>query len=118
MNIVLVSTYKTDCGIATYTENLAKALKADGHSVYVFAELTKTKKLPSTETDECGITIFRSWHRQMVYGAQLGLRSIVKSLEKSKPDVVHISHEFGIFPDENLWALVRDLNSLEIPRTI
>lgn len=115
MNIVLVSTYKTDCGIATYTEALAKALKSAGHNIYVFAELDKKNKIPSVTSDDNGISIIRSWHRNMQYSAQMGLSSIVKSLEKSKPDLVHIQHEFGIFPDENLWSLVRDLNKLKIP---
>lgn len=114
MNIAFVSTYQSECGIATYTENLAKALVKEGHSVCVLAELLPKQKTQTSEVDENGIRVLRLWRRGFHYGSQLGLESVVNAIKYNKPDVVHIQHEFGLFENYALWALVKALQQLEI----
>ena len=98
MNIVLVSTYAVECGIATYTEALAQALKSQGHSVTVLAEIRD--KQPMSQTID-GVPVYRIWARSMHNSAMYGLSSIIRAIDSSptKPDVVHFQHEFGLFPD-------------------
>lgn len=118
MNICLVSTYGVECGIATYTAALAKALKAQGHSVVVLAEIKD--KQPVQEVID-GIPVYRLWWRTMHEKTMYGLSAILRALDSSpqKPDVVHIQHEFGLFPNNAvLLNLLLELRQRGIPTVV
>lgn len=92
MRIVLISTFRQSCGIATYTEQLAPALKALGHEVYVLAERIK----PQVEKGEYnGIKYIRIWTRNKFH------EELPEAIERLEADRVHIQHEFGLFPNTN-----------------
>lgn len=100
MNIVFISTYGVACGIATYTEALAKSLKKAGHTVSILAEIKD--KQPQQQTID-GIPVYRIWARSLHNKTLYGLGAILRAIDSSeaKPDVVHFQHEFGIFPNSN-----------------
>lgn len=98
-NIVLVSTYDTECGIASYTKELAHALKKLGHNIYVFAE-AKQEQLKPEHYEDNGVKVYRIWKRTAAFDSQFGLSAITKALSGTiKPDAVHFQHEFGLFPN-------------------
>lgn len=102
MQIVLVSTYAQSCGLATYSEALRKALQELGHSVSVLAEVPLPASLRGAMAGIPDIPgVYRVWQRGHAYQAQHGLGAIVKAIKssKTKPDVVHFQHEFGLFQD-------------------
>lgn len=98
MNIVLVSTYDTPCGVATYTRNLAHALATLGHQVFVCAE--RTDRLTTAVESDGPVRWLRSWVRATPYESPFGLGALARSIAAGapKPDVVHVQHEHGIFP--------------------
>jgi len=90
MRIALISTFKQECGIGTYTGYLGSALQARGHEVMVFA----------CDLDECaayygrGTTLpyTRCWARNPLdYG------SLDAALAAFSPTVVHLEHEYGVY---------------------
>src|SRR5688572_14831597 len=107
MNILLISTWKTECGIATYTEYLAKALQSLGHEITIFAEAKQKDLSPYKDFED--FNVYRIWKRSAAFESQFGLKSIFDLIQRSniKPNIIHIQHEFGLFPDNSaFWALV------------
>ena len=102
MNIVLISTWDTECGIATYSGYLKRALGKLGHRVYVAAEHTK-ESLSGQKVR--GDQWYRLWDRRAPYGSPHGLEQIFRLLAVIKDPIVHIQHEFGLFPGEGLDML-------------
>ena len=92
MKIAFISTFLDTCGIATYTEELAAAMQELGHSVSVFAEYTSTPEPARWE-----IPYERCWSRE----DPTTLSNVLAKLSNAKPDVIHIQHEFGLFPDDD-----------------
>jgi glycosyltransferase involved in cell wall biosynthesis len=96
--IAFISTFGQRCGIATYTEALASAVSKLGYSVDILAE--KVEKRPGFTSK---LPIHRVWDR-----ARFG-RMIQNTFERltTWPDIVHIQHEFGLFPhDAQFFELV------------
>ena len=121
MNILLISTYNTECGIATYTKNLVREL-AKEHKVFILAELEPKAFAPLSYTDkDTSARVFKTWKRNNPYGADFGLSSIVNFLKTNnfKPDIIHIQHEFGIFPnDDAFFTLLQELTGLTKSKVI
>lgn len=114
--IVLISTYNADCGIATYSRDLVLSLKKENVNVFVIAEAKHRDLIPKSEILE-EIPVYRVWKRDAAYESQFGLSSIVRLLKNCKvlPDIVHIQHEFGIFPDNaGFWRLIDELSTMKI----
>lgn len=88
MKIALITTWEQRCGIATYSKDLARALRDLGHEVRIFAEQTDSAvgETNEFEADRC-------WRRQG------GIISALGALRDWKPDAIHIQHEFGLFPN-------------------
>lgn len=92
LDIAFVSTYEEECGIATYTADLVAALRKLNHRVSVLAELnSKGFKDPQA---------YPLWRRGTEYNSMHGLSAIAKAIAQApkKPDVLHIQHEFGLYP--------------------
>lgn len=114
MNVLLVSTYKVACGIATYAENLARAL-APHAKVFIAAESLSKDLVHRTENVD-NVQVYRLWKRSAPFDSQFGLSAILNFIKTSgKPDAVHIQHEFGLFPDNaGFWKFVDALETLKI----
>ena len=91
LKIAFISTFIDQCGIATYTEELAAAMQELGHSVSVFAEYTSTPEPARWE-----IPYERCWSRE----DPTTLSNVLAKLSNAKPDVIHVQHEFGLFPED------------------
>ena len=91
MKIALVTSWPPrHCGIATYSQDLVRALRAQGHEVHIFTfsdggrkgeknihKIMKTKKANITDCN---------WSEKL-YNA----------VNKLEPDVVHIQHEYALY---------------------
>jgi len=89
-HICFISTYDTDCGIATYTRMLSHALIDAGFRVSVLAETTPEHPVSEEiEEDSKGVEIYRCWARN---APQWALAEEI--LQKITPDIVHAQHEW------------------------
>ena len=100
--IGLVTTYNTQCGIATYSEMLKKALEDKGVEVVVFAEANDIRDV-SSEFDDDGVSY--CWHRAT--GFHIPFKEAVKN---AGIDLLHIQHEWTIFSTTNLTQAVSHLD--------
>lgn len=89
-HICFVSTYDTECGIATYTKMLSHSLLDAGFRVSVLAEVT-SERPPSNEieVDEHGVEVYRCWSR-----AAPAWVMAEEILERLAPDIIHAQHEW------------------------
>jgi glycosyltransferase involved in cell wall biosynthesis len=105
MNIVFISTYPPAyCGIGTYTAALTRELRAQGHQVTILAE--HYGGVPEDPQ------AFNLWDRRSGYESPMGLGRVAHALThgQGKPDVVHIQHEFGLFPrNQDLRMLIDEV---------
>jgi len=95
VKIALVTTWQQPCGIATYSENLGAALRDLGHEVVVLAEQSDEIR-EDTQVDLDGIAVHRCWHR-----TDRAPTRLIDTFRAVSPDVVHLQHEFGLFPERN-----------------
>jgi len=86
MRIAFISTYGVKCGIATYTEHLAREI-AGNNDVIIFAE----DCINNHQGVNSDLKYIRCFNRNSKDDR------LLKALRKFKPDVVHIQHEYGIF---------------------
>jgi glycosyltransferase involved in cell wall biosynthesis len=113
VKVAIISTYKVKCGISTYTNYLARELKAQGHEVMIFAEVEHGNGVTGSDIDLFDIPYIRCWSRDLPYV------SMSQKIMKWKPDVVHIQHESALFRDSNsLIILIRHLRRNGIPVVI
>lgn len=108
MHICFVSTYHQSCGIATYTEQLAKAVARE-HQVTVLGEMGE-KFMPKQYRDG-QVAVAQVWHRQFNGGKNsiTNISRLISSMNV-KPAVVHVQHEFGLFPNnEALYVMIAQL---------
>jgi hypothetical protein len=107
LSIVFVSTWLQKCGIATYTWDLAQALKERGHAISVLTEI-----LPfDTRSEYTEIPNYPVWFR---HGPSRALIDCIQS-SRTKPDYVCIQHEYGLFPNtEDLFRTIKILTGLGI----
>lgn len=104
MRIALVTSWPPrHCGIATYSQDLVKALRSEGHEVHIVTfedggkkgekfvhpvlKVNKEKELQNGDWDQ----------------------KLFKTISRINPDVVHIQHEYGlyIFDDDYSSGLFR-----------
>lgn len=87
--VLFISTYNIQCGLATYTENLAAALAARHGPVAVLAN----KVLPTySDTGHGRCEYVRCWDRITCHFD--GLKA---EMTRRAPRVVHIQFEYGLF---------------------
>ena len=104
--VAFLSTYDTNCGIATYTKMLAESLAGLGLEIYILAECTEQK--PIGEYDLAGsVKVLHCWDRN--YDAA---GSLQEAIEQVKPDVIHVQHEWALFRwARQLWEALRKSES-------
>lgn len=96
------------CGIATYTDQLALSISKQGPEVECAAEnIIGIKEIPT----ESRITFDRCWDGRNGY-----LEGIYHFVKASRPDVVHFQHEFGLMdtPKQMLEMMLR-MKMLRVP---
>ena len=114
VKVAFIGNYKADCGISTYNEDLLLHGLTNPNNTgepkvafHVFAEYAEGSQSEGVD-DLSWIT--RCWSR----GEHPKIKLIQKIVE-FQPDIVHISHEYGIFPQAYYFtALVSVLKSLGI----
>jgi glycosyltransferase involved in cell wall biosynthesis len=84
LKVAYVGVYGIACGIATYNEELIDSLKSLC-DVRVFAEYADTQNDPEFVT--------RCWDRN-----EHPKGDLIRAIEEFNPDVIHIGHEYGLFP--------------------
>lgn len=85
LKVAFICNYGDNCGIATYSNMLIDAIKPLVKEIKVFAE-------DNSHTEESAM-VTKCWSRG---------KSMVNCIEQVlawKPDIVHIQHEFGLFPN-------------------
>lgn len=113
MKVGLVSTWKQKCGIATYTAFLGEELQKLGVDVHILAEKQGVvpnsfdpnfnSNLPSTEC----------WSRHEKPDM------LLETVKKEKLDIVHIQHQFGLFPyEQSLTYLLQSLKMLGVATVV
>lgn len=102
LRVAVVSDYKINCGIATYTEYLTDAMRAQVGEVRIFAEDA------DGAVDEPGVV--RCWSRKGDYSR------IIEPLIAYNPDLVIVQHEFGLFHRVDQFACL--MSQLQRFRTI
>ena len=98
----IMTTYDTQCGIATYSAMLKDALEQKGIEVFILAEANDPMKI-SSKFDKHGVAF--CWHRN------LGIHQPFKdAVDSSGIDLLHIQHEWTIYSGTNLTQAVSQLN--------
>ena len=87
LKIAFVGNYSASCGISTYNENLLKELSQEVE-LRLFAE-----NLKNGEVESDSDWIVRCWDRK-----EHPKLNLIKKILEWSPNIVHISHEYGIFP--------------------
>lgn len=84
IRIAVICNWGDQCGIATYTKLLIDAIRPKVGELRIFAE--HVEGLPEEEG------VVRCWRRgESMVGA-------INQIKEWGPDLIHIQHEFGIFP--------------------
>ncbi len=103
----LVSTFDTECGIATYTHMLATNLIKQGLEVVVFSETVKDAPdepyAHEYHLEHEGVRHHRCWNR--MDQATIPFRELV---EAEECDVIHFQHEWQVFKNTGLVECLRD----------
>jgi len=107
MKVGLVSTWNAKCGIATYTSYLGKALQQLGLNVTILAERKDVLPNGYDPNFDSPLKYIECWSRYESYD------KLVETVKKGKFDVIHIQHQFGLFPyQQTLKQLLVDLKGL------
>lgn len=102
LRVAVISSWKADCGIATYSGDLSMALIGSGHEVTVLAEVGQRDEAPAVPYEPL-------WNRAV----PSSLSAIVDHLRAHPVDIVHVQHEFGLFPcTVDLLALIRAVRDI------
>lgn len=98
LKIAIVSPYPPpnlkhiyDSGVASYTKNLAEALKAINSNVELHIVTSRENNRSSIYVDN-NIMVHRIYERKPTYVFQ-----IFKELAKIRPDIIHIQHEYFLY---------------------
>jgi glycosyltransferase involved in cell wall biosynthesis len=93
-NVVMISDYAVNCGIATYTKYLCDELKLLVSSLVILAE--DRFEGDTGEGDEAHVV--RCWQR-----TNADFTRLYTEVEKLNPDLIIIQHEFGLFHKMDSW---------------
>src|SRR5437660_7432723 len=115
MKILIGSTFLVQCGIATYQNYFTSALREINSDLLVLAEYRSIGGIDNTQTSS--IPYEECWNRNTGFGR------VLEVIKKQSPDVVHWSHEFGLFclnqdTTRQYLELLKNINKLGIKQTI
>jgi glycosyltransferase involved in cell wall biosynthesis len=106
---VFLTTYHERCGIATYSEALVAALRAEGADVRVLAPHLPAHD-PGRDGDEQPP---RLWGRNRAFGFQAF--RIAAAIEALRPDVVHAQVNLSLYSSRVLFVLAALLHRRGVP---
>jgi glycosyltransferase involved in cell wall biosynthesis len=107
MRAVFLSTFHERCGIATYSEALVPALRAEGVDVRVLAP-----RLPAHDPGR-GEQPPRLWARNRAFGFEAF--RVAAAIEALRPDVVHAQVNLSLYSSRVLFVLAALLHRRGIP---
>ena len=90
----MISDYKINCGIATYTKYLCDELKLLVSNLVILAE----DRIGTAESVEDEPYVIRCWDRSSDDYSRL-----YREVERLNPDLIIIQHEFGLFHRMDSW---------------
>jgi glycosyltransferase involved in cell wall biosynthesis len=110
MKVAFVSRWGVQCGIATYTDQLSLALMRAGIEVECIAEQL-TPQIAPTEVQAKDVTVTRCWQ-----GNAASYMGAYEALQKSRPNIIHLQHEFGLMPmPKAMIEILPLIKSLKVP---
>ena len=110
--VALVGNYKMQCGISTYNENLWPAIISQVKEAKLFIEhndqpTSSLYQLGSHTLTDAQVSV--CWKRNEPHS------QLVQQIKDYDPDVILISHEWGIFPNARHWlSLLTQLSDYRI----
>ncbi len=110
MRVVALTTFHEPCGIATYSEALLAALRAEGAAVDVIAPTLRAGTEPRGEQP------LRRWRRDRA-SVQEGLQ-VLRDVVRLKADVVHLQLSLGFVSTRFLAALAQACRLAGLPLVV
>ena len=109
--VAFISRWGVQCGIATYTDQLANAMCQHGASVVCVAEEVGSLKQMSATP---GVEVIRCWH-----GRSMNVDEIYTKSRLCGAQVIHFQHEFGIMNDMmRMMQLIDALHRGGVPTVV
>src|SRR5438105_1084143 len=116
MKIITASTWKSQCGISTYNSYFVEELKRINPDLFILAE-------DRSSSGPDNITVYPDVQYKECWNRTTGFSRVLDVIKNQSPDVVHWSHEFGLFClNQNTTIqyleLLKNINKLGIKQTI
>jgi len=109
MKVGIVTTWLQRCGIATYSGFLGEKLLWDGVKTTILAERRSVLPKGFDPDFPFSVPYNECWSRHENFD------ELTKAVKELKIDVVHIQHQFGLFPYEaTLTELLKNLKGLGV----
>jgi glycosyltransferase involved in cell wall biosynthesis len=112
LKLAFVGNWKMQCGISTYSESLLPEIAKHVSDFRLFIEKNDRPTGPTTVVGHMAVSpdhVVQCWKR----GEPLG--ELAKAIKEYDPDVVHIQHEFGIWPNAGYWlSLMNQLSDYRV----
>lgn len=105
IHLGMVCSFGVKCGLATYTTYLSEALHKINIDVTVLAEHPFPDDSALDNSLKTNVPSFFCWHRNEGYDG------VIK--ESKNYDILHIQHQFGLFPNQP--SFVKLLHKVKIP---
>jgi glycosyltransferase involved in cell wall biosynthesis len=100
MRVALLTSYRQQCGVATYAENLVEALQGVGVEPVVFAP-----RLARGEQPGEGPSPPRLWGANRAFGVEA--LPVMRAVREARCDVVHLNVNLSLFSSRIVFGLVR-----------
>jgi glycosyltransferase involved in cell wall biosynthesis len=97
MKVGYVTTWRTECGIATYTEELIEAARGDAcFKPYVLAPVS----IQNAWNSNTNFSVLPCWYNA---ASVPSAESIANAVEQLDLDIVHYQHEYGLWPNTSAF---------------
>lgn len=100
IKLALVGNYKSKCGIASYSYSLWSELFKKVKHIKLFIEKNDS---PIGDIYELGNSKLDKNQVSSCWKRGESLQELIKELKDYDPDIILISHEFGLWPNANHW---------------
>lgn len=112
LKIALVGNFKMKCGVSTYSEILwAEIVKRVGD----FKLFIEKNDNPTGPINELGGKIIPDDKVTACWKRGESLQQLISEIKKYNPDVIHLQHEFGIWPNAMYWlSLMTQLSDYRV----
>ncbi len=106
LKVALIGNYQQACGISTYNSHLFPQIISHIKDFRLFSEIND---VPVGELNIDQTKISMCWERGQP------LDQLIKEVKNYDPDIVLISHEFGLFPNARYWlSLMTQLSEYRV----